>query len=367
MACCQPLKIKNKNYNPYFVNFSCPDYDFNIFTNQNRKYIEVPCGWCLNCRVDRRNWLSDACAYEFEEVYNYVGAFVTLTYDDIHILDLANKDFNNLVKDVFEDKPTFFSLRHKDFSDYVKRIRSRVNYYYDSNPNSKELPVMRKDFKVLYCGEYGDSLGRPHGHFLFFGLDFDYCKAMFEDSWKFGEIVDVKPIKNGAFEYVAKYLIKQLKGDKAYEYYDARNLERPQIHHSIRFGRGLIQKQIDKLKVQNYCYINQKGQYRPIPYYYQNLLKIRVPQEIGFQATEDSMNIFYQKNKHYSLKELNEYRHKQAILRNQRLYNKLTTEEKQEEINYQSYQNQLLPNGIYERVKIRVRRYINEIKNSFWR
>lgn len=66
-----------------------------------KKYLEVPCGWCLNCRVDKQNWITDACEYEWKK-YNYIGAFVTFTYDDIHLYDHSNiipDDFFQFVDD----------------------------------------------------------------------------------------------------------------------------------------------------------------------------------------------------------------------------------------------------------------------------
>lgn len=60
MACAQPFSIPNPHYLEYG------------FYKSYLKYIEVPCGWCLNCRVDKQNWLTDACYYEQKNMTIFV-------------------------------------------------------------------------------------------------------------------------------------------------------------------------------------------------------------------------------------------------------------------------------------------------------
>lgn len=241
MACANPFQIINKYYNP-----SLPGS-----IHQN-KYITVPCGWCLNCRVDKRNFLEDCCNYEFNNFG--CGAFVTFTYDDNHI-PMVTSPID------FKIRPT---LRRDDVKKFLYRLRSKIRY---SGINTK---LCNPKFKMLYVGEYGDEFQRPHYHFLFFGLDFMACEKLFYDSWQLG-LIDSLPIKDGCFRYVLKYLDKQLHGDYKKQIYDDNNVESPFSYHSINFGKGLFTKQIDYIEKNNYSY--KVGAFaRPLPNYYKKQL-----------------------------------------------------------------------------------------------
>ena len=173
MSCAQPFEIPNPHYNNkgYFQNW--------------KQYLEVPCGWCLNCRIDRQNWISDACEYEWKK-YNYVAAFVTFTYDQIHITENSNifpDDFEIIIDDdgkkrtipFINNRPVEYSLKRDDSRNFLKRLRAKIDYYYKKH-NIDNCDLCRKDFKFISCGEYGDLFGRPHYHYVFFGLDWKFCK-----------------------------------------------------------------------------------------------------------------------------------------------------------------------------------------------
>ena len=130
-----------------------------------QEYLEVPCYWCLNCRIDRLNWITDACEYEIKK-YDNIGAFVTLTYDDIYINELSNiipDDFAVVLNDEGKQKlipfknnrPVDYSLRRKDFRNFLKRLRSKIDYYYQKY-QIQFNDLCRKDFRFIGSGEYGD-------------------------------------------------------------------------------------------------------------------------------------------------------------------------------------------------------------------
>lgn len=321
MACAQPFQINNPHFNE-------PGY-FQFW----KKYIEVPCGWCLNCRLDKQNWLSDAMNYE-QKKYNYIGAFVTFTYDDINIQDLANTSpddfycYNGEVIPYNIDRDLVYSLRREDARKFLKRLRSKINYLYEKH-NIKNVDLCRNDFKFCECGEYGDCFGRPHYHFVFFGLDWQFCKELFESCWQKG-LIDSKPIQPGCFEYITKYLIKQVHGFQAKAMYDDKHIERPFFTHSIGLGKGIILDQYDFIKKHNLCYLTINDTLRPIPIYYRNHFFHKRPQR-DFSTTQTNMlqagissdtkdNPFlYNSGIRYSIKKMNEYRHNQALLRHRQL------------------------------------------------
>ena len=324
MACAQPMTIKNPNY---LIKGSYKWW---------QQYLEVPCNWCLNCRVDRQNWLTDAMNYE-QKKYNYICSFVTFTYDDIHIQELANttpNDFYYYDDNVFPyniDRDLVYSLKRDDARKFLKRLRSKINYLYDTH-KIKNIDLCRRDFKFTMTGEYGDSFGRPHYHFVFFGLDWQFCKELFESCWQNG-LIDCKPVTSGCFQYVTKYLTKQCYGLQAKAMFDDKHIERPFFTHSLGLGKGLILEQRDFIIKNNLCYLTINDTLRPIPIYYRNhFFKIR-PQ-LNYTITNNNMlqsciipdleEVQFYKNSdnqtiRYSLKKMNQYRHDQAILRHSQL------------------------------------------------
>lgn len=363
MACAQPFLINNPHFN---------ERGYHEWWKQ---YIEVPCGWCLNCRVDKQNWLTDAMEYE-QKKYDYICSFVTFTYDDIYIQDLANitpDDFyyydNNIcMYNQAKERECVYSLRKDDAVKFLKRLRSKINYLYDTH-NIKNIDLCRKDFKVAYCGEYGDIFGRPHYHFIFFGLDWQFCKELFESCWKKG-LIDCKPVQSGCFQYITKYITKQCHGEQAKQLYDDKFIERPFFSHSLGLGKGLILDQYDFILKHNLCYLTSNDSLRPIPIYYRNhFFKVRPMSD--YSVTNNNMiqagitpdlneDRFYNSSSGqtiiYSLKKMNEYRHAQALLRHHEL-----------EINLENKGIPITPLNFYELQSCDINKLVNQafINNGY--
>ena len=177
------------------------------------RYLQVPCGQCIGCRVDRsRDW-AVRCYHEAQMHEN--NAFLTLTYND-------------------ESLPSNGSLRIRDYQLFMKKLREEVGAV-----------------RFLHCGEYGGLLGRPHYHACLFGQDFSYDKEI----WK---IVDKTPLWRSStldkiwglgycsigtltFQsaaYTARYILKKMTGDGAKAHYAGKQPEyvtmsrRPGIGHT---------------------------------------------------------------------------------------------------------------------------------------
>ena len=100
---------------------------------QSIPFIEVPCGKCLECRVQRSRAWADRCVLEARNSpFNY---FITLTYDPLFIGDNC--------------------LRIEDVQLFMKRLRKR-------------FPKVK--MKYLACGEYGSNDLRKHYHIAVFNL-----------------------------------------------------------------------------------------------------------------------------------------------------------------------------------------------------
>lgn len=241
MACAQPFLYIPKSQT--FIPKSLNDLYF-------------PCGWCLNCRVDKRNALEHRAEYEL--MTRLSNAFVTFTYDDPHIVHLLRK--TGRTASGFEA-----TLSKRE----AKKFLDRLNKQIKKLPNCK---LSQHDYKYIITGEYGGNgsqFDRPHFHCLFFGLDAKFCKKAFAKAWQGQGQIDVGYITKGGIRYVLKYLDKQVNGEVAKELYENHGLERPFSHHSVGFGSELYSKNVDYARNHNGCY-RYKGKDVPYPTYWKN-------------------------------------------------------------------------------------------------
>lgn len=145
--------------------------------------IQIPCGSCSGCRLERaKEWKVRCCLEASGFAQN---AFITLTYDNEHV-------------------PGDGYLRKKDLQDFFKRLR----YYFGK-------------LRYFACGEYGEITKRPHYHALLFGVEFDDCtfyklvngRPFFTSdkltkSWPFG-LALVGRVDSGSIAYVTGYVEKK--------------------------------------------------------------------------------------------------------------------------------------------------------------
>lgn len=149
-----------------------------------RNVVSLPCGKCDECLADKgRNWAA-RCMLEAGQYKD--NCFITLTYDNQHLLNKTN----------FK----------RDFQLFMKRIRK-------DNP----------DIRYFACFELGAHTLRPHFHaimFNYFPKDARlvsrarYGGAVYDSSsldryWKNGH-TDVGLVSFKSAGYVARYCMKQL-------------------------------------------------------------------------------------------------------------------------------------------------------------
>lgn len=243
MACCRPWRMPRPRY---YSEYSSWRY----YPNG----VDIPCGCCLNCRVDNRNQWSDRAKYEYKD--KLTASFVTITYDDYHLLDKSHKSP--------VDDSLVCSLDYSDVRKFIHKLREFVKYHKEWHS-----VLFNPDFTYIYVGEYGENgqvFDRPHFHILFFGLDFAFCRKFFEKEWKNG-FIDCLPLLDGGINYVLKYLDKEVKYDLAYQKYDRHLLARPARYASIGFGSDLYMKNAKDIKEHNMTYKSGKVR-RPVPKYY---------------------------------------------------------------------------------------------------
>lgn len=101
--------------------------------------IELPCGWCLECRLKKAKDWATRCYCENK--LHKESCFVTLTYNE-----------KNLPR-TEHGVPT---VCPEDIQLFFKKLLKKY-------PNN--------NIKRLWCVEYGEKKGRPHAHAIIFG----YC------------------------------------------------------------------------------------------------------------------------------------------------------------------------------------------------
>lgn len=250
MACYYPITAYKK-----------PDGGIQFHANEKMLFakIELPCGQCVGCRLQRsKNW-AIRCVHEAK--LHKQNCFITLTYND-------------------SSCPA--SLIHKHFQDFAKRLR-------------KTQP-----FRYYMCGEYGDQNGRPHFHACLFGTDFPdkqlykrlpsgsnlYTSATLERIWGRG-FVTIGDVTLESAGYVARYVMKKVTGDAADERYwsldpytgEAQKIEPEYNKMSLKpgIGHGFYQR------YQSDIYPNgvmiHEGQKTKPPRYYEEKFKLDNPDE----------------------------------------------------------------------------------------
>jgi len=163
--------------------------------------IQVPCGQCIGCRLERSRQWAIRCVHEAYGSED--NAFITLTYASEHL-------------------PPGGSLQKNHFQKFMKRLRKAIS---------------PKKVRFFHCGEYGEQNARPHYHACLFGYDFpdkilytirDECRLyrspMLEKLWPNG-FSTVGDVTFESAAYVARYITKKITGDLAEKHYQGREPE----------------------------------------------------------------------------------------------------------------------------------------------
>lgn len=194
--------------------------------------IEVPCGKCIGCRLDKSREWALRCMMELK--YHEQASFITLTYNE-----------RSAPISYFPDPDTgvaipVYSLRKKHLQDFWKRLR---------------IDLVRKvgeDVRIRYfsCGEYGSETWRPHYHAIVFGYrPSDLCVTQrnqngcyfqseeLDKIWSFGNCI-VANVDFNSCAYVARYTAKKTVGTLGKDFFSSHNIEEPFLCMSRRPGIG---------------------------------------------------------------------------------------------------------------------------------
>jgi hypothetical protein len=166
------------------------------------KRLEVPCGHCMQCRLNHaREWSARMMG---EASLSEKNCYVTFTYSPEHC-------------------PKNDQLVKRDFQLFMKRFRARFSGHQAihslSSPNGKH-PI-----RYVMCGERGDQFERPHYHAAIFNFDppdkkFQhknqqgdavYTSKILEELWGKG-FITVGKLTSQSADYIARYVTKKFKG-----------------------------------------------------------------------------------------------------------------------------------------------------------
>lgn len=262
------------------------------FPGSITEFIEVPCGQCIACRIQRSREWANRCLLELTDHPDAPGYFVTLTYDDWHIPYRWYADQHT------GEAMLAQSLFREDVQLFLKRLRKNTG----------------QELRYFGCGEYGPQTFRPHYHLQIFGLELNdlvllpgrselgypyYRSETLEKAWSFpmrdeyGQEIDsartlaghvcVGEITWETCAYTARYITKKLTGP-ASAYYDFFNIDPPFSMMSLKPGIGRMYYDTHpELYQQEYIYVStEKGgrKFRP-PKYFDKLYDIDYPEEMA--------------------------------------------------------------------------------------
>lgn len=173
--------------------------------------LQVPCGKCIGCRLERSRQWALRCVHEAQ--LHEENCFLTLTYDDEHL-------------------PSGQTLVKHHHQDFMKRLRARIQ---------------PKRVRFFHCGEYGDLNDRPHYHTLLFGHEFAdkelysqgssgseggnrlYTSRTLSRLWGHG-FASIGALTFDSAAYVARYCLKKINGDRADSHYWACDPRTGELH-----------------------------------------------------------------------------------------------------------------------------------------
>ena len=176
--------------NPRFRG-QCPT-SFPSGDNQ-RYYINVPCGKCIECSDAKRNDLFVRASFEYQSMLKAGGIayFVTLTYA------------NNCLPS-FNHRPCF---NREDVTNFLRRFRARHFKF------CKQFNHAYHGIRYFVTSEYGHETHRPHYHMVIFcyhPINEYLIPYLVRSTWHYG-IVDVQSLEsNIGIHYVSKYAGKDI-------------------------------------------------------------------------------------------------------------------------------------------------------------
>lgn len=214
--------------------------------------IDIPCGQCIGCRLERSRQWAIRCMHETK--LHDRNCFVTLTY---------------------HDEPEGGSLNVRDIQLFFKRLRKAYG-----------------KVRYLQCGEYGKKFSRPHHHAILFGIDFYedrklwrndgnnklFTSEILDGIWGLGYCI-IGEVTFESCSYVSGYITKKVTGKQSVNHYNGRKPEYITMSRRPGIGKEFYDKfkedfyKLDKVIIRNDIKIKP-------PKYYDAMYELEEPQKM---------------------------------------------------------------------------------------
>lgn len=220
--------------------------------------VDLPCGQCIGCRLERSRQWAIRCVHE-ASLYER-NCFITLTYNDACL-------------------PTDQSLNVKHFQDFMKRLRFKFG----------------AGIRFFHCGEYGEQFSRPHYHACLFNFDFDdkepihkeftigeytlFRSDTLDELWEHKGFGSIGEVNFETAAYVARYITKKVTGDRADAHYQGRKPEYTTMSRRPGIGKGWFERYTTDVFPHDRVVL--RGKEMNPPKYYSRLFEVAYPSDFG--------------------------------------------------------------------------------------
>lgn len=287
MTCYHPQTVYRSKEGPNKKTGKWPIV-FNPVKGYMDKTLQIPCGKCIGCRLERSRQWAIRCVHEakmWEE-----NCFITLTYDDEHIS---------------VDR----SLNKTDFPLFMKRLRKKygenIRFFHGAEYGEVCKNCSQHRTKCT-CTNYTPTLGRPHHHACLFNFQFPdkklwsirkgtrlYTSESLQKLWTdgFSTIGDVT-FESAA--YIARYVLKKITGERANDHYGNKLPEHTSMSRRPGIARPFVEKYMDDIYNNDTVIVRNDLKCRP-PRYYDSIYddhdpvrmkKLKIERKIKMKAFE---------------------------------------------------------------------------------
>lgn len=231
-------------------------------------YYQVPCRWCMGCRIDKRNMWNNRIRWEVfeQQKKGFRSSFVTLTYNELNYRGGVCK---------------------KDIIDFNKRLREHLSRNSDVRNN--------KDFKYFISSEFGDENNRGHYHGCYVGLESNFLDSFIRKTWKKG-FHSCKPLLPSGIAYTVKYLDKQIFGPETKGLPLDAILDFPFTLKSKGIGANYLKENSDNALESGVIF--SEGKYIKFPSYYAKkfgvdtaILNLKMQENLEYLAKYNGMSV----------------------------------------------------------------------------
>lgn len=285
--CLYPKRIKNPKYQESRNNI---EGVFNIPSDARLLYIEIPCGYCVECRKKKaREWGIRLK----EELKKYHGIMVTLTFNDEELNKLY-KEFNSI-----ECNGIAYRALRRFCERYRKKYKVALRHWFVT--------------ELGHSSENRPTTERIHLHGILFtekGKDIE--KEEIAELWKYGFVHKGDYCNERTINYILKYVLKVDEDHKGYiqKIYASKNIGvSERINNRCKFNGN---NTIDNIR-------NESGNYIQLPEYYKRKLWTSEEREF-IRLKKENEHKFYLGGVTYDLGDLTE-QDKEEIRQNLRRRN----------------------------------------------